>query len=212
MEQAKKQFYEKRGVGLVKQLQSRGFDAYYCPDQDAARNKALELIPQGAMVGWGGAYSATQIGLLEALDQGNYHTLNREKATSMEERLAIQRKCFDADVFLTGANALSMTGEMVNIDGMGNRVGMIVYGPKRVLVIAGMNKVVATLDDAIRRARTIAAPQNAQRFGPNRPCAITGACADCKGEGSICNQMLITRNSMPVGRIQIILVGEDLGY
>ncbi len=212
MEQARNRFYEKRAEVLVQNMTKRGFEAYYCEDRQQALKKALELIPEGATVGWGGAYSATQIGLLEALELGSYHTLNRDKAAGMDERLQMQRRCFDADVFLTGANALSLTGEMVNIDGTGNRVGMIVYGPKNVLVIAGMNKVVSTLEDAVHRARTVAAPMNAQRFGLSTPCSVTGACGDCKGECSICNQLLVTRNSRPVGRIKVILVGEDLGY
>lgn len=193
-------------------MTARGFEAYYCENRRAALEKALELIPEGATVGWGGAYSATQIGLIDALENGKYHTLNRDGVSGAEERLRMQRQCFDSDVFLTGANALSLTGEMVNIDGTGNRVGMIVYGPKNVLVIAGMNKVVSTLEDAVRRARTVAAPLNAQRFGLSTPCSVTGACGDCKGECSICNQLLITRNSRPVGRIKVILVGEELGY
>jgi hypothetical protein len=114
-------------------------------------------------------------------------------------------------VFLTGANGLSMDGEMVNIDGQGNRVAAIVYGPKSVLVIAGMNKVVDTLEDAVTRARTVAAPMNQQRFGLPNPCTVTGTCADCKSQTCICNQILITRNCRPVGRIKFIIVGEELG-
>lgn len=196
----------------MQNLKKRGFEAYYCKDRRLALEKALELIPEGVTVGWGGAYTAAQIGLIDALDNGKYRPLNRDRATDADERLRLQRQCFDADVFLTGANALSLTGEMVNIDGTGNRVGMIVYGPKTVLVIAGMNKVVSTLEDAVRRARTVAAPLNAQRFGLSTPCSVTGACGDCKGECSICNQLLITRNSRPVGRIKFLLIGEELGY
>jgi hypothetical protein len=116
-----------------------------------------------------------------------------------------------ADVFLSGANALSLDGEMVNIDGTGNRVSAIVYGPKSVLIIAGMNKVMDTLDDAITRARTVAAPMNQQRFQLDNPCTHTGTCADCTSQSCICNQILITRHCRPVGRIKFILIGEDLG-
>lgn len=212
METANKIFFEKRGKTLVKNLNSRCFEAYFCETKEEALAKALELIPEGSSVGWGGAYSAMQIGLLDAMGNGKYKALDRDKASSPEERLAIQRSCFDADFFITGANALSLDGQMVNIDGMGNRVGMIVYGPKNILVIAGVNKVADTLEEAVRRARTIAAPQNAQRFGLKTPCSVTGACGDCKGEGGICNQMVITRNSRPAGRIKMIIVGESLGY
>ena len=173
--------------------------------------KAMELIPQGASVGWGGAMSAQQIGLIDAVRAGNYHTIDRETCRSPQEREQAMRDCFGADVFLTGANALSLSGEMVNIDGIGNRVGAIIYGPKEVLVIAGMNKVADTLEQAVVRARTVAAPRNQQRFLRETPCTVTGTCADCKSADCICNQIVITRHCRPAGRIKFILVGEELG-
>lgn len=196
---------------LVKHLENRHFEAYYCENSEQALKKALELIPQGASVGWGGAMSAQQIGLMDAIRTGDYVALDRESCTTRDEKERIARACFDADVFLTGANALSLDGQMVNIDGTGNRVAPIVYGPKTVLVIAGMNKVMDTLDEAVRRARTVAAPMNQQRFLLPNPCTTTGSCADCKSETCICNQILITRHCRPIGRIKFILVGEDLG-
>lgn len=208
----KEMYYEKRGQILVKNLKSRHFEAYYCATPAQALEKALELMPEGASVGWGGAASAEQIGLIEAVRNGNYHAIDRAKATTAQEREQIMMDCFQADFFLTGANGLSLDGEMVNIDGMGNRVGAIIYGPKNVLVIAGMNKVVDTLEDAVTRARTVAAPINQQRFMKNTPCAVTGTCADCKSPECICNQIVITRNCRPAGRIKFIIVGEDLGF
>ena len=204
-------YYEKRGTQLVKQLKNRHFDAYYCSTKEEALQKALELIPKGSSVGWGGAMSAQQIGLLDAVRAGEYVALDREACTTAEEKNAIARKCLDADVFITGANAMSMDGQMVNIDGFGNRVAAIIFGPKKVLVIAGMNKVVDTLEAAVQRARTVAAPANQQRFGHNNPCTVTGTCADCKSESCICNHIVITRHCRPVDRIQFILVGEALG-
>lgn len=205
-------YYEKRGQILVKNLKSRHFDAFYCPDAASALEKALELIPEGASVGWGGALSAQQIGLIDAVKKGNYAAIDRDAAKTPEERNTLLKRCLTADVFLSGANALSLDGEMVNIDGTGNRVAAIVYGPETVLVIAGMNKVCDTLDDAVTRARTVAAPMNKQRFPFKTPCEVTGACADCKSEDCICNQILITRNCRPAGRIKFILVGEELGF
>ena len=204
-------YYEKRGNILVKNLRSRHFDAYYCATAEEALAKAMELIPQGASVGWGGAMSAQQIGLIDAVRAGNYHTIDRETCRSPQEREQAMRDCFSADVFLTGANALSLSGEMVNIDGIGNRVGAIIYGPKEVLVIAGMNKVEDTLEQAVVRARTVAAPRNQQRFLRETPCTVTGTCADCKSADCICNQIVITRHCRPAGRIKFILVGEELG-
>ena len=211
MSTPKELYYAKRAALLVKNLQSRHFDAYYCENKEQALAKALELIPQGASVGWGGAMSAQQIGLIDAVRQGAYEAIDRDRAADFAEREQIMRRCLQADVFLTGANALSLDGEMVNIDGTGNRLGAIVYGPETVLVIAGMNKVTDDLESAVIRARTVAAPMNQQRFGLNNPCTVTGACADCKSETCICNQILITRHCRPKGRIKFILVGEDLG-
>ena len=212
MSDPKQKYYEKRAQVLLKNLTSRGFEAYYCADKDQARAKALELIPKGASVGWGGCASAEQIGLVDAVRKGNYTAMDRDTAATPQERVKIMKQCLGADVFLTGANALSLDGQMVNIDGNGNRVAAIVYGPDSVLVIAGMNKVCDTLDAAVTRARTIAAPMNKQRFDSKTPCEVTGACADCKSESCICNQILITRNCRPAGRIKVILVGEELGF
>ena len=197
---------------MVKHLQQRHFDAYYCASKEEALQKALELIPEGASVGWGGAMSAQQIGLMAAVKAGPYRAIDRELCKTPQEREQAAMDCLSADVFLTGANALSINGEMVNIDGMGNRVAAIIYGPKNVLVIAGMNKVEDSLEAAVNRARTVAAPMNQQRFlQPNNPCTVTGSCADCKSESCICNHIVVTRHCRPVGRIKFILVGEELG-
>ena len=212
MTQFEKQYYEKRGQQLVKNLNARFFEAYYCDNKEEAKKKALELIPEGSVVGWGGCLSAEQIGLVDTMRHGNYRAIDRDTAASPEERMELMRQCLLSDVFITGANAISMDGQMVNIDGMGNRVSAIVFGPKSVIVVAGMNKVVDTVEDAVVRARTVAAPTNKQRFPAPTPCMVTGTCANCKGEGSICNQFLITRSCRPAGRIKFILVGEDLGF
>lgn len=212
MADPKQQYYEKRSQVLLKNLRSRHFEAYYCASREEALAKALELIPKGAVVGWGGATSAQQIGLMEALNAGEYCAIDRDKATTPEARVQAMKQCLTADVFITGTNALSLDGQMVNIDGNGNRVAAIVYGPDSVLVIAGMNKVTDTLEDAVARARTVAAPMNKQRFPAQTPCEVTGSCADCKSDGCICNQILITRNCNPAGRIKVILVGEELGF
>ena len=211
MEDPRKIYYSKRGQVLVKNLRSRHFEAYYCADRSSALEKALELIPKGASVGWGGAMSAEEIGLIDAVRSGQYHAIDRDKGATPEERDQIMRQCLSAQVFLTGANALSLDGQMVNIDGNGNRMAAIVYGPESVIVVAGMNKVMDSLEDAVTRARTVAAPMNKQRFGAVTGCSETGVCVNCKSEGCICNQILITRHCRPAGRIKFILVGEALG-
>lgn len=207
----KKEMYRKRGAVLVQNLQKRHFEAYYCDDRASALQKALELIPDGVRVGWGGAMSAQQIGLMEALAGRNVTLLDRDKAASAQERGALMKQCLTADVFLTGANALSLDGQMVNIDGNGNRVAAIVYGPDAVIAVVGMNKVCDTLEQAVHRARSVAAPANSQRFDIATPCKATGSCHDCTSPDCICNQLLITRHCRPAGRIKFILVGEELG-
>ena len=211
MSEAKRLYFEKRAKLLIKNLESRHFEAYYCQSKEAALEKAISLIPEGSVVGWGGAMSAQEIGLMDTLRMGNYSVIDRDMRKTQTEKENAARECLQADVFLTGANALSLDGQMVNIDGTGNRVAAIVYGPRQIIVVAGMNKVVDTLDDAIKRARTVAAPMNQQRFEGDTPCTVTGVCADCKSQSCICNQILITRHCRPVGRIKFILVGEELG-
>ena len=208
----KELFYEKKGQRLVENLKKRHFEAYYCHNAEAALQKALELIPEGSSVGWGGTVSAQQIGLIEAVRNGNYRAIDRDRCKTLEEKEQAAKEALFADVFLVGANGMSLDGEMVSIDGTGNRVAAIIYGPKKVLVIVGMNKVCDTLDAAIERARTVAAPMNIQRFMKNTPCATTGICGDCKSPECICNQILITRNCRPANRICYLVVGEELGY
>jgi hypothetical protein len=211
MTEFEKMYYEKRASVLVKNLCSRHFEAYYCDTRQDALGKALELIPEGSLVSWGGAMSAQQIGLIGAMRVGNYRTIDRDKCVTAEEREQAMKDALFCDTFLMGANAMSMDGEMVSIDGTGNRIGALVYGPKSVIVIVGMNKVEDTLEEAIRRARTVAAPKNKQRFGDGTPCAGTGVCGDCKSEKCICNHIVITRHCRPEGRIKFIIVGEELG-
>lgn len=207
-----KAYYDLRGPVLVKNLKSRHFDAYYCSTREEALAKALELIPAGSTVGWGGCWSAEQIGLIEAVKQGDYSVIDRSTGKTPQEVVALMKQCLTANVFITGANGISMDGQMVNIDGNGNRVAAIVYGPDSVIVVAGMNKVCDTVEDAFTRAKTVAAPVNNMRFQNENPCKFTGKCAQCKSETCICNQYLITRNCRPAGRIKFILVGEDLGF
>lgn len=212
MEKPVKKYYDKRAEILIRNLKSRHFDAYYCETKEDALKKALELIPEGASVSWGGSVTNQQIGLIDAVKNGNYDAIDRFSGATAEEREDSMRRSMFAEVFLTSANAISMDGQMVNIDGLGNRVAAIIYGPKKVIVVAGMNKVEDTLEAAVTRARTIAAPMNKQRFDVQTPCEITGTCGDCKAEGCICNHIVVTRHSRPVGRITFIMVGEPLGF
>ena len=211
MTEMQKKYYDKRGPVLVKNLKNRHFEAYYCSTKEEALEKALSLIPQEASVGWGGSVTCQQLGLLDAVRAGEYRVIDRDTAKTPQEREEALRQCLLADTFLTSANALSLDGQMVNIDGTGNRLAAICFGPRQVIVVAGMNKVEDTLEAAITRARTVAAPMNQQRFGFPNPCGATGSCGDCKSETCICNHILITRHCRGQ-RIKFVLVGEDLGF
>ncbi len=199
---------EKLAQKVIKGLESRNMTGYYAASKEEALQKALELIPEGSTVTMGGAMSAFEIGLVDTLMNGNYDFLDRNK---MEPREALL-KGYDADVFLTSANAMTEDGVMVNIDGNANRVSYIANGPKKVVAIVGMNKICDDVDGAMKRARNVAAPTNAQRFDINTPCKKTGACANCKSPDTICCQFLVTRYSRHAGRIHVILVNDFLGF
>lgn len=195
---------------VIKGLESRNMTGYYAATKEEALAKALELIPEGSSVTMGGAMSAREIGLVDALIEGNYNFIDRD---NYEDKRAAMLMAYDADYFLASANAMTNDGVIVNIDGNSNRVSAIAQGPKHVLFIVGMNKICGEdIDSAMKRARNVAAPINAQRFGLDTPCAKTGACFDCKSPDTICCQFLITRFSRHPGRISVILVNDDLGF
>ncbi len=194
---------------VIKGLDSRNMSGYYASNKEEALKKALELIPEGSSIAMGGAMSAHEIGLVEAVKNGKYRFIDRDAA---EDKRAVMLESYDADFFLASANAMTNDGIIVNIDGNSNRVSMIAQGPKKVIFIVGMNKVCNDLDGAMKRARNVAAPINAQRFGLNTPCSKTGACMDCKSPDTICCQFLITRYSRHKDRIHVILVNDNLGF
>lgn len=194
---------------VIKGLESRNMTGYYAESKKDALAQALALIPEGSSVTMGGATSAHEIGLVQALKDGNYNFIDRD---AYADKRAAMLAAYDADVFLSSANAITEDGIMVNIDGNSNRVSAIAQGPRKVIFIVGMNKVCPDPDAAMKRARNVAAPINAQRFGLNTPCAKTGACMDCKSPDTICCQFLITRFSRHKDRIHVILVNGNLGF
>jgi len=197
---------------IVKALQSRNFDAYYVENSADAVQKALSLIPLDHVVSWGGSATLEQTGLLDAVKKRN-KVIDRDLAPNREEKTALMRQALLADTFLTSANAISEDGQIVNIDGTGNRIAATIFGPTNVIFIIGMNKVCKTFDDAMSRARNYAAPVNAQRFPDlNTPCSVSGSCADCKSDHCICAYILTTRFSKPAHKIKVILVNEVLGF
>ena len=203
---------EKLGASLIKALSLRHFDAYYCASSSEAAEKILSLIPKTDVVSWGGSMTMEAIGVIERVKKGGWRVIDRSTAQSQEEKIEIMRRALLCDTYLTGANAISEDGEIVNVDGNGNRVAAMTFGPKSVIVACGMNKVVKTAEDAISRARNTAAPVNAQRFDIRTPCKTTGSCADCKSTDSICSYIVRTRLCKPAGRIKVVLIGEALGF
>lgn len=199
---------EKLAQVVIKGLQSRNMSGYYAANREDAVKQALELIGEGSTVTMGGCQSAHEIGLIKALEDGNYNYIDRAKLSPREGLMA----AYDSDVFLSSANAITSDGIMVNIDGNSNRVSCIAQGPRKVVFIVGMNKVCSDLDEAMKRARNVAAPANAQRFDVKTPCKETGKCFDCKSPDTICCQFLITRYSRHEGRIHVILVNDTLGF
>ena len=194
---------------VIKGLESRNMSGYYASDREEAKKIALSLIPEGSLVTMGGGQSVWDIGLPQALKEGNYNFLDRNL---VEDKRAAMLAAYDADVFLASANAITEDGIMVNIDGNANRVSALAFGPKKLVLIVGMNKVCPDVDAAMKRARNVAAPINAQRFGLSTPCAKTGSCMNCKSPDTICCQFLVTRFSRHTGRIHVILVNDNLGF
>ena len=201
--------YELLMKKVIEGLKSRNMTGYYAATKEDAKRIALDVIKEGSSVSMGGAMSAHEIGLVEALKNGDYQFIDRDQE---EDKRAAMLKAYDADWFLSSANAMTEDGILVNIDGNSNRVSAIAQGPHKVLFIVGMNKICDDLDGAMKRARNVAAPINAQRFGLSTPCASKGACFDCKSPDTICCQFLITRFSRHEGRIHVILVNDNLGF
>ena len=204
--------YDKLGPVVVKAMKSRFFEAWYFSEPAEAVEKVFSLIPKTDVISWGGSMTAGELNLTTLAVEKGYKVIDRDKASSPAERMELQRQALTCDTFLTGSNAITEDGQLVNIDGMGNRVAAMTFGPKQVIVVAGMNKVRQNIETAALRARTIAAPANMQRF-PNAksPCNETGACADCQSPDSICTFIVRTRMCKPAGRIKVILIGKDLG-
>jgi len=206
------QHYENMAKKLIEQFTKRRFEAHYCPDKKAALKKALELIPEGVVVSHGGSESIKEIGLLDAIIKGNFQYINRKLGNTKEELRNSMMKSTFCDYYLMSSNAFTNKGELINIDGYGNRVAALSFGPENVLVIVGMNKLCEDVDNGIWRTQNIASPKNTLRLEKKTPCSSTGFCGDCYGDESICSSIVITRRSAIPGRIKILLVGEELGY
>lgn len=194
---------------VIRGLQSRNMSGYYAETKEEALKIALSLIPEGSKITNGGSVSIAEIGLIDAVKNEKYYYCDRSTVT---DKHAAELFAYDADVFLGSTNAITDDGILVNIDGNSNRVSAYAYGPKKLVLIVGMNKICSDLDSALKRARNEAAVINVQRFGLSTPCTKTGKCMDCKCPDTICCQFLITRYSRHKDRIHVILVNDSLGF
>ena len=203
-----------RAQTIIKGLEKRNMEGVFCETKEDALAKALSYIEEGSSVTWGGSMSISEIGLMDAVKNGNYEIIDRSVAKNYDEQREIFSKAVLADYYLMSSNAITLDGELINIDGTGNRVACLTYGPKNVIMIVGMNKVVNDVEDGIKRVRNFASPPNTLRLGLKTPCSMTGRCGDCYGDTCICSQIVVTRRQSAAmrGRIKIILVGESLGY
>lgn len=205
-------YNEKTAERVIAAFKKRGIEGYYCSDKEEALKKAIELIPVKSTVTWGGSQSIAEIGLCDALKKGDYKVYDRAEAKSLEETMEIYRKAFSCNFYLGSANAATLDGKLVNIDGNGNRVAAMTFGPDNVLLIIGINKLCENEEAAVKRAKNKAAVINALRLGGKTVCCETGFCAECLNDNCICAVTAITRKSKPAGRIKVILVGEEVGY
>lgn len=212
MSTPKQQYYENLADSLIDKFNLRGIEGYYCETKEEALLTAKRFLTPGCSVSWGGSMTLEEIGLIEALKNSDYTVFDRTTVTASEEREALFANVSHCDYYFMSSNAITLDGQLVNIDGIGNRVASLIHGPKNVIIVAGMNKVVSTLDAAIDRVHNEAAPPNALRLGLNTACAKFGRCVDCLDDNCICCQTVITRKSKIPGRIKVILVGETLGY
>lgn len=208
-----KDIYRKRGKIVVDALQKNDFDACYVDNSSEAINKVLSLIPVHATIGVGGSVTIREIELLELLIKRG-HVIFSEWGENLSKTEKIERRKagLTSDVYLTSSNAITLKGQLVNIDGTGNRVAAMIFGPKKVIIIAGANKIVDTLDDAFARIKNIAAPLNGKRLNLSIPCAITGSCADCHHPQRMCKVSVVIHKKPNLSDITVIIVGESLGF
>ena len=198
---------------MIQNLRKRNMEGFYCEDREAARELAMEMMKEGGTVGFGGSVTLDETGILKAVEEKEGLTLiDRRKAKTPEETREVFFQTVASDYFLMSTNAITIDGELINIDGKGNRLACLVYGPKNVIIIAGMNKVTADTDSGIKRVQNVSSPANAAVFDSKTPCGITGHCGSCHSPQTMCCQVVITRHSRFDGRIKVILVGEELGH
>ena len=211
----KQKSYEVLAQTLIKKMEKRQFEASYCPTKEDALQKVISYLSKGCSVTCGGSETLKEIGFKDFIksDQASDYTyIDRDQAKTPEAKREVFAQAVMADYYLMSSNAITMDGELVNIDGIGNRVAALCFGPSHVIIVAGMNKIAPDVQTAEIRVRSLASSPNAIRLNCNTPCAHTGICGNCYSPDCICSQIVTTRFSKVPGRIKVILVGEELGF
>lgn len=208
----KKVYYENLADSIIEKFNKRGIEGYYCENAEDALLTAKRFLTPGCSISWGGSETLNEIGLLDELVASDYIIYDRNTAKTPEEKSAMYSKIVTVDYYFMSSNAITLDGQLVNIDGIGNRVACLITGPKNVIIIAGMNKIVTDTTTGVERVRNMASPPNAVRLGSKTPCAELGKCTNCLTDDCLCCEIVITRKSRIPGRIKVILVGEELGY
>lgn len=204
---------ELQAKNLISAIEKRNMTAYYCENKEACLQKVLEILPEGCTIAWGGSESIKEAGIPDAVkESGKYTVYDRAKYLSPRQVKEFNKLAFSSDYYFMSSNAITLDGMLMNIDGNGNRVANLIFGPEHVIVVVGMNKVVPTIEDAYDRIRNIASPPNTIRLRKNTPCSKLGKCGDCYSDDCICNQIVITRRSREKERIIVLLVNDNLGF
>lgn len=207
-----KQAYEKTANTIIGWLERRNMEGYYFETAKEAVDAILSQISEGSKVTWAGSMTFLESGMKAALENGNYELIDRDIAKTPEETSEMYARQVLSDYCFMSTNAITLKGELVNIDARSNRVSLLCFGPKNIILLVGMNKVVADVESGIKRIRTKACPPNCIRLNKNTPCSISGVCGECLSDDSLCNNIVITRHSSYKGRIKIYLIGEELGF
>ncbi|HIQ93486.1 MAG TPA: lactate utilization protein [Candidatus Copromonas avistercoris] len=203
--------YENMAACVIEELKKRNMEGYYCEDRKAAADLVCSMVEKGAAVSWGGSETIKELGVLERLKEDGCEMIEYPEKEKKEIGSPIFAKVASADYFLMSTNAITRTGELVNIDGASNRLSSLLHGPKHVIIVAGMNKLVKTVEDGFNRIQTSVCPVTAERSGRKTPCGIKGVCTDCQSPDCMCCNIVISRRSRYNGRVKVILVGENLG-
>ena len=204
---------EQKILRTIKSLEDNNMNGYYVKDREELISKIKELVKDGSMVACGGSMTLFETGVIDHLRTDRYEFLDRyEEGLNREELVKIFKKSFLADAYFTSSNAVTEDGELYNVDGNGNRVAAMLYGPEKVIVVCGSNKIVRDVDMAIDRNRQISAPANAKRLNRNTPCTKVGYCMDCKSSERICNEYTLIKRQGTKDRIHVIFLDEEFGY